>query len=144
MNEPCSIKSCLGIRTRCNHSGRSLVTGILVLEILVRRTKIFARNMVRLCNNWSGLKTLVLRLLSLREHNTTSSSTKDSLGNSQRTWRSPKLFAVAGRVSHAIVLIKAHHPYSHELATLATYFASQTISLGFVILYRHFDTNMCR
>ena len=68
--------------------------------------KFSLENMVRLCNNWSGLKTLVLRLLFWKEHNTTNSSTKGSLGNSQRTWRSRKLFAVAGRVSHAIVLIK--------------------------------------
>ena len=49
---------------------------------------------------------------------------------------------MAGRVSHAIVLIKARHPYLHELATLATYFAYQTISLGFVILYRHIDSTI--
>ena len=72
--------------------GNIVSMGILVLEILVRRTKFSLENMVRLCNNWSGLKTLVLRLLSLREHNTTSSSTKGSLGNSQRTWRSPKSY----------------------------------------------------
>ena len=55
------------------------------------RPKFSLENMVRHCKNWSGLKTLVLRLLSWTEHNTTSSSTKGSLGNSQRIWRSPKL-----------------------------------------------------
>ena len=35
-----------------------------------------------------------------------------------------------GRVCRAIALIKAHHSYLQELATLATYFAYQTISLG--------------
>ena len=119
---------------------------LLVMAVLSRefwswkfwsaRPRFSLENMVRLCNNWSGLKTLL-------EENTTRPA-KSSLGNSQRTWRSSKLFAVVGRVSHAIILIKAHHPYLHELATPATYFAYQTISLRFVILYRHFDTNVCR
>ena len=108
--------------------------------------KFSPENMVHLCKNWSGLmKTLVLHLLSWIEHNTTRQQF-----NKEQPWQLSTHLenycsgAMAGRVSHAIVLIKAHHPYLHELATLPTYFANQTICLGFVILYRHFDTNVCR
>ena len=43
----------------------------------------------------------------------------------------------------AIVLIKPTFCCSQKLVTLAPYFAYQTISPGFVILYRHFDTGLC-
>ena len=59
-----------------------LVLEILVLEILVPRPKILAgnRSMVHLLKNWSGLKTLILGLLSqTREYEMTASQRRVSL-----------------------------------------------------------------
>ena len=82
-----------------------------LLEILVRQTKIFTgkygpplQKLVRFED-----ARFTPSFLNRTQHD--SSSTKGSLGNSQRTWRSPKLLQwQADRVSHAIVLIKARTP----------------------------------
>ena len=56
------------------------VTGILVLEILVPRTKIFAGKYGPPLENRSGLKTLILGLLSqTREYKTTANQQRTSL-----------------------------------------------------------------
>ena len=71
--------------------GAKPVTGILVLEILVRQTKIFTgkygpplQELVRFED-----ARFTPSFLNRTQHD--SSSTKGNLGNSQRTWRSPKL-----------------------------------------------------
>ena len=61
------------------------VTGILVLEILVRRTNIFAGKYGPPALNWSGLKDARFTSSFLNRTQHDSSSTKGSLGNSQRT-----------------------------------------------------------
>ena len=91
------------------------VTGILVLEILVPRTKIFTGKYGPPLEKSVRVEDAHFRpsFFSNKRIKSDSKSTKVSLGNSQCTWRILKqneAVVVASRVSHAIILIKAHHP----------------------------------